>query len=97
MEDIVIRHYKKRTEMTHAELVEHKAKLMRVSNRKRYIKRIIKERDDAIKEGYKADYIELVDTITTLNDNGYTIKKSLIEELVLLEEELNYEPTFDFA
>ena len=97
MADIVIRDYKKRTEMTHEELVEHKAKLMSVSNRKRYIKRLVKERDDVIKEGYKADYIELVDTITTLNDNGYTIKKSLIEELVLLEEQLDYEPTFAFA
>jgi len=96
MEDIVVREYKKRTEMTDEELCMHKAKLMSVSNRKRYIKRLVKERDDVIRDVYKADYIELVDTITKLNDNGYKIKSSLIEELILLEEELDYEPTFTY-
>ena len=51
MEDIVVREYKKRTEMTDEELCMHKAKLMSVSNRKRYIKRLVKVRDDVIRDG----------------------------------------------
>ncbi len=101
MDDIVIRGYKKRKEMTDEELRIHKAKLLSVYNRKRYIKRKTKERDEEVyrkldeeEDINKTSYLKLVKLIHELNDNGYKIKKELIKELTDLEDTLGYEPTF---
>ncbi len=68
-----IREYTRRIDMTEEELRKHKASLMRISNRKRYIKRIIKQREEARLYKYKTQYLELVQVINNLNDNAPVI------------------------
>jgi DNA polymerase III sliding clamp (beta) subunit (PCNA family) len=105
MDDIVIRGYKKRSDMTEEEFRIHKAKLLSVYNKKRYVKRKMKERDEEmqrkLEEEYdeelnihKQSYLDLVKLINSLNDNGYKIKRELINELNVLENTLGLAPTF---
>ncbi len=89
-----IREYTRRIDMTEEELRKHKASLMRISNRKRYIKRIIKQREEARLYKYKTQYLELVQVIHNLNDNGYKIKKSMFQQLKELENILDLDTTF---
>lgn len=89
-----IRHYTRRIGMSEEDLQKHKASLMRIHNRKRYVKRIVKQREEARINKYKVEYLELVKTINSLNDNGYKIKRRMLDQLAELENILDYEPVF---
>jgi|TARA_R110000803_G_scaffold17068_2_gene46500 hypothetical protein len=94
IDEFGIRQYTRRIDMTDEELRKHTASLMRISNRKRYVKRIVKQREEARIRKYKIEYLELVKTINSLNDNGYKIKSRILDQLAELENILDYKPVF---
>lgn len=90
MDNIDIRPYKNRKEMTAYELKEHRAKLMSVSNKRAYIKRK-RERNY-----YIDTYNEIVEAVEELSNEGYYIDKELVNALTICEDILGYEPRFIF-
>ena len=90
MDNIDIRPYKNRKEMTAYELEEHKRDLICKKNKRAYIKRK-RERDY-----YIETYNEIVEAVEELNNEGYRVDKDLVNALTICEEVLGYEPRFIF-
>ena len=88
MDQVFIRPYKKRDEMTYYQLEEHKRDLTSKKNKRAYIKRKL-ERMIFI-DGYN----EIVEAIEILNDNGCKIDRDLINGLLICEQYLDYEPKY---